>query len=101
MSEGVTELRAKRLAKVRDGGRCRICYRGDVWSLHSHHIKPKSLYPETEADVENLITLCLHCHLGIVHAGKISDGGDPDGNWRLWVFWCKWIIRMRFNKKTK
>lgn len=89
----MTELKAKRSAKVRDGGKCKMCYRGGVWNLHSHHIRPKSLFPDLARDIDNLITLCLHCHLGIVHAGSISDGGKDDGNWRKWVFWCKWIIR--------
>lgn len=84
----MTELRAKRLSRVRDGGRCRICYRGGVWHLHGHHILPKALYPELTADLDNIITLCLSCHLGIVHAGKIGDGAEPNGNWRVWVDWC-------------
>jgi len=90
----MSELRAKRLAKIRDGGKCLMCYRGGVWSLHGHHVYPKSLYPERVADINNIATLCLHCHLGIVHSGRIPDGGDPEGNWRLWCFWLKWRIRM-------
>lgn len=91
----MTELRAKRLAKIRDGGKCRMCKRGGIWHLHVHHIKPKARYPELEAETKNMITLCLCCHLGIVHMGNISDGSLEDGNWRKWVFWCGWIIRQQ------
>lgn len=91
----MTEHQAKRQAKLRDGGRCRMCQRGGVWSLHVHHVRPKALFPELGSELGNLITLCLHCHLGIVHGGRISDGGNPEGRWRKWVFWCLWIIRQK------
>lgn len=82
----MTELRAKRRAKVRDGARCAMCYRaGNHWHLHSHHIIPKAQRPDLAATVDNLVTLCLHCHLGIVHGGRIADAKDARGNWALWV----------------
>ena len=89
----MTERTAKRLTKIRDGGKCRMCGRGGVWQLHSHHILPKALFPDLAASTDNLITLCLCCHLGIVHGGKISDGGEGQGNWRLWVTHLTLLIR--------
>ena len=80
----MTELQAKRLARIRDNGKCLICRRPGAFALHGHHILPKSLYPARAADPANLATLCLCCHLGLVHGGKISDGGDPEGRWKAW-----------------
>lgn len=39
---------------------CEICGRKD--KLHSHHIKPKSIYPEEALDTYNGICLCEKCH---------------------------------------
>ena len=80
-----SELRAKRLAKLRDGGRCLICRRKEVWKNHVHHLLPKALYPNQAALTGNMVTLCVACHLGIVHGGNIKDGSDPEGNWNLWL----------------
>ena len=45
--------------KSRDG-KCIKC--GKLDDLHSHHIKPKSMYPELMFDLSNGITLCYSCH---------------------------------------
>lgn len=87
----MTELTAKRKAIIRDNGKCRMCYRGGVWLLHAHHIHPKA-QGGVPNDPDNIITLCLACHLGIVHGGRIDDGANPEGNWNEWTHWCKWQI---------
>lgn len=90
----MNERTAKRLAKIRDGGVCRICYRRNVWRLQVHHIKPiaQGGHP---TDLRNLITLCVSCHQGIVHAGDIGDGAKADGNWRRWTLTFSWLIRTK------
>jgi hypothetical protein len=47
-------------------GLCCLCGRGrkDGVILHVDHIKPRSLYPELELDVNNLQVLCADCNLG-------------------------------------
>lgn len=48
-------------AKQRDGHTCQKCGRvGDSSSLHSHHIHPS--WAGGEDTLENLVTLCPHCH---------------------------------------
>lgn len=48
--------------KRRDGYRCMACgYKG---YLHSHHIAPKSKYPQHVYETWNGITLCKRCHTG-------------------------------------
>lgn len=50
----------------RHGGKCCLCgvtaHQGAV--LHVDHIKPRSLFPELELDVNNLQVLCADCNLG-------------------------------------
>lgn len=56
-----TDLQAWALSvKERDGNACRSC--GGTDSIHAHHIKPKSLYPDLIMDLENGVTLCPSCH---------------------------------------
>lgn len=81
----MTELKAKRTARVRDGGKCVLCMRPGAFTLHGHHIVPKHLYPELRADVNNIVTLCVGCHLGIVHGERISDGKDLQGRWSFFA----------------
>lgn len=56
-------LRYKALNKY--GRRCACCGRmpPDI-VLHVDHIKPRSLFPELELDIENLQILCEDCNLG-------------------------------------
>jgi len=81
----MTELKAKRLARIRDGGKCLICKRSGAFTLHGHHVWPKSLFPSLSTAPTNIATLCLPCHLGLVHGSRIADGGEPNGRWRDWV----------------
>lgn len=43
---------------------CALC--GSSWNLHIHHIVPRSQGGGT--NLHNLIRLCEHCHLYVVHA---------------------------------
>lgn len=48
------------------GGKCCLCgatANGGA-TLHVDHIKPRSLFPELELDVNNLQVLCQDCNLG-------------------------------------
>ena len=53
--------------KARDRMRCTSC--GSTDRLHSHHIKPKSTFPELKYDLDNGISLCALCHSD-VHNGN-------------------------------
>ncbi|OGT23540.1 MAG: hypothetical protein A2W47_04505 [Gammaproteobacteria bacterium RIFCSPHIGHO2_12_38_15] len=48
--------------KIRDNYTCQICGFRDPDIMEVDHIKPKSLYPELESALENLVTLCPNCH---------------------------------------
>lgn len=41
-----------------------------------HHVKPVRLWPESELDAGNFITLCPRCHLLIGHLGD-TDAHNP------------------------
>ncbi len=53
-------------AFVKYGNRCACCGRTekDGIVLHVDHIKPRSLYPELEQDINNLQILCSDCNIG-------------------------------------
>lgn len=54
-------MTAATLAKERDEFTCRKCGReGDSQQLHAHHIHPEAAGGSD--DLENLVTLCGHCH---------------------------------------
>ncbi len=48
------------------GSRCACCGKSakDGAVLHVDHIKPRSLYPELERDINNLQILCCDCNMG-------------------------------------
>lgn len=51
----------RRAVFERDDYTCQDCgERGG--NLNSHHIKPRSEYPELETEVSNGVTLCIDCH---------------------------------------
>lgn len=58
------ELRYKAL-KLNDG-KCCCCGRGRKQKvvLHVDHIKPRSLYPSLQLDINNLQVLCEECNIG-------------------------------------
>jgi 5-methylcytosine-specific restriction endonuclease McrA len=45
---------------LRDGYKCVFCGCGD--DLEADHIKPRSIYPEFQYDIDNGRTLCWPCH---------------------------------------
>ena len=51
---------ARKEALIRDNFTCQIC--GNAENLEVHHILPIRFYPELEATLGNLITLCVDCH---------------------------------------
>ena len=53
--------------KRRDKWICQICRASK--SLHAHHIKPRSLYPDEALDLTNGVTLCIKCHWA-THRGE-------------------------------
>ena len=59
--------------KERANNKCVIC--GDNTRLESHHIMPRSKYPEYSLDIENGLCLCHRCHL-YYHNGKYDNTSD-------------------------
>lgn len=56
------------------GRRCLVCGRGPQNGavLHVDHIKPRSLFPELELDIDNLQVLCEDCNLGKSNRDEID-----------------------------
>ena len=55
--------------RIRDGKICQCCLnKYETRDLQAHHIKPKKDYPEFAYDLDNGITLCRDCHLGVIHS---------------------------------
>jgi hypothetical protein len=50
-------------ALVKHGKRCQCCNTTEGY-LHVDHIKPRSLFPELELDLNNLQILCEACNIG-------------------------------------
>ncbi len=58
------EWRQLRYSVIRKYGRVCAACGGSSKTVHVDHIKPRSLYPEFELDIENLQVLCEDCNLG-------------------------------------
>jgi 5-methylcytosine-specific restriction endonuclease McrA len=76
MKRDTAEKKAYRAAKLvmykRDGYRCRSCNSSD--SLTPHHIVFRSqLGPD---DVDNLLTLCIQCHIAVHDRFLLIDVTD-------------------------
>ena len=53
----------RQMAMLRDDHTCQKCGKGgDCVPLHCHHIKAVADDPIESADLDNVITLCKHCH---------------------------------------
>jgi hypothetical protein len=49
-------------ALIRDDYTCQICGMREPEIMVVDHIKPKSVFPELKAELNNLMTLCPNCH---------------------------------------
>jgi 5-methylcytosine-specific restriction endonuclease McrA len=67
-------LRARYSAFKRYGRKCCVCGAENT-ELHVDHIKPRSLHPELELDIDNLQIMCRDCNIG----KKNTDSVD----WRI------------------
>ena len=65
--------------KQQAGYKCVIC--GSNEKLESHHIKPRSLYPEHEFNIENGLCLCHKCHF-FFHNLSYANGVNYSDNAR-------------------
>lgn len=62
-------------AKERDNYTCKRCGVGRYNTLkepeiHAHHIKSLREYPKLACDIDNLVSLCKHCHYYIEELSK-------------------------------
>jgi len=58
----------------KNGYVCQACGgKSGVHYLQAHHIKPFADYPELRLDVNNGITLCSLCHVGIIKKYKSNN----------------------------
>lgn len=62
-----------KLVKELAGNKCVICESTE--RLESHHILPRSIYPEYSYDLNNGICLCHRCHY-MYHNGKWNSTGN-------------------------
>lgn len=62
------QLREKVFDKL--GCRCLKCGSEDF--LHIDHIKPRSLYPELELEIDNMQVLCRVCNIGKSNRNEID-----------------------------
>jgi hypothetical protein len=56
----------------RDDFTCRICGEKDV-NLNAHHLIPWAQERRTRADLDNMVTVCVKCHLEKCHKGSFYD----------------------------
>lgn len=54
----------------RDNYTCQMC--GDTKQIHAHHIKEWATHPENRFDVDNGLTVCIHCH-GKIHNKNFAN----------------------------
>lgn len=68
-----TDIKKWRFAVFsRDEFTCQHCKKKSERDIHAHHIKEWHLYPNDRFDVNNGITLCVHCH-GKVHGKNLAN----------------------------
>ena len=71
-----------KLVRIRDLYVCSLCNtKLQPSRSHAHHILPKWAYPDHANDLKNGVTLCIPCHLHVVHADAIHDRS----NWTKFV----------------
>ena len=65
----------------RDGWRCMVpwCRSVGTGRLHVHHVIPRS--EEGGDEPWNLISMCVGCHLGLLHEGRIRVTGRAPDEW--------------------
>lgn len=98
--EALTQSRSSKWEKVRiehlkQEPKCRVCETDK--DLEVHHIKPFHLYPESELDPSNLITLCRNHHYDIAH---LRDWSSYNPTVKVDVSWFNYKIRHRIYGKV-
>ena len=69
---GTAEYREwKNAVLERDDYTCQIC--GSKGSVHAHHIKSYTKYPDLRYEVGNGVTLCVECHRKMHHRRKDEE----------------------------
>jgi 5-methylcytosine-specific restriction endonuclease McrA len=57
---------------TRDGYTCQECHKEfPAEELEAHHIKPFSIAPELQFDIDNGLTLCHECHVKTDSYGQV------------------------------
>lgn len=64
------DLRVREMVLERDGYACLWC--GATKLLHAAHILPKGKYPRLRFEPENILTLCVGCHLIKAHKDPLA-----------------------------
>ena len=64
-------------AFVKYGNVCACCGPKDGVKMHVDHIKPKSIYPELEYELDNLQILCSECN--------IAKSNKNETNWKNYL----------------
>lgn len=76
---------------------CRTDY--PTYRLQAHHVRPKSLYPNLAYSLANGVSLCLGCHMQIVHAGNSFVDIETVANWRFFVPAFDRHVRLAVNQR--
>jgi hypothetical protein len=88
----------RRSCRIRDKV-CIMCKCNDGSKLQVHHCYPQSLFPEKALLLDNGVTLCLVCHIYVVHAASTFDLTNWNDFTPLWRRYMKLKVIKNFNTK--